>query len=139
MREFRTKAAIHLLIAAALLAGGCQMQDDAGPPAEAPAAVLSAPVLQLSPGVNEVRVSWSATPEAEGYRLYWQAGAPVEAGSPTVDLDGNTTSYLQTGLQAGVTYHYRVAALQASGEGEWSAEAVAIPASARLMRSDTAP
>ncbi len=144
MRVFHVSVAGGLLFAAAVLLGGCK-QDDAGtqtPPANdgaTPRAGSAAvPTLRVNPALNEVKVSWSAVPKADGYRLYWRESAPVDSDSPTIDLGANVTTYLHTGLTGGTTYHYRLAALFTSDEGEWSAEAVAVPSAFRRVLSDAA-
>ena len=83
-------------------------------------------------GAEEMRLSWAAPADAghpalTGYRierkrpgylgLPWHAVMELASPEPTAWTDG--------GLAGGVTYHYRVAAVNEDGAGPWSEVAVA--------------
>lgn len=67
-----------------------------------------------APTSGNATVSWDANtePDLAGYRLYYGT-APGVYGTP-IDV-GNVTSYLVTGLTAGVVYYFAVTAYDTSG------------------------
>jgi len=76
-------------------------------------------------GVGQVALSWYAVPDATGYNL--KRG--VVSGGPYTNIVNATSSLNHTnnGLNNGQTYYYVVTALNANGEGAFSAEASATP------------
>lgn len=83
--------------------------------------------LSASGGVATVALSWSAPanegyPPITGYRIY--RGTNPGSLSWVRDV-GTQTSTTDTGLSAGTTYYYRVAALNGAGEGPLSNSASA--------------
>ena len=69
---------------------------------------------------DKIRVTWSASASATGYKVYRQAG------SDTAELVGTLTSptprtFDDTGCDPGVVYSYRVSAVTALGESAQSA------------------
>jgi fibronectin type 3 domain-containing protein len=80
--------------------------------------------LRATPGNGQASVAWAASSGATSYhvkRATASGGPYLTLASPTV------TSYLDTGLTNDTTYYYVVSALNASGEGANSAEAIATP------------
>src|SRR2546426_6027004 len=97
-----------------------------------PPTVPTAPQnLQASAGVGNVTLSWQA-PSSDGgsaitgYKVYRSTSSGTETGY--VNL-GNVNSYINTGLTGGVTYFYKVAAINALGVSPQSSEASATPSS----------
>ncbi len=85
--------------------------------------------LKATGGDQKVTLTWSAPMESnsaniQGYRIY--------RGNSSMDLllyDISTnTTYIDTHVVNGLTYHYRVSAVNATGEGRTSNEASATPA-----------
>ena len=72
-----------------------------------------------------------------GYRIYWRTGTYWSGFGPEyqypesewseVTVDGPATNFNHTSLLRGYTYHYEIAAVHASGEGERSGDVSAIP------------
>lgn len=90
-------------------------------------ALPPAPVgLQAVAGDALVALSWSAVDGATGYMIYWNTTGNVTTAS---NWTGPITSAaINLGeLTNGTTYFYRVAAVNASGEGPMSAEVSATP------------
>jgi alpha-L-rhamnosidase len=88
---------------------------------------LEAPVLlEAVPASKQVSLSWSATPGATGYDVKRSmiAGGPYTA----VATNLPTTSYTDTGLANGVTYHYVISAKESVVESVNSGELSALPA-----------
>jgi aryl-phospho-beta-D-glucosidase BglC (GH1 family) len=89
------------------------------PPNGAPEAVTG--VVAKANGSGQVDLSWKAVSGATSYRLFRsaQSGYQPEEASVT-GITG--TSYSDTGLNAGTTYHYKVVAVNASGISGYSPE-----------------
>jgi titin len=87
----------------------------------------AAPTLTAAADTGQIELNWTAITDAESYRLItWTDGqtAWVRIGDP---LSGDTTSYTHTGLSAGQTYYYRVAAVVDGTEGVWSNSPSVVP------------
>jgi titin len=112
---YRVSAVIHGI-------EGAWTESVSGIPAAPPA-----PVLTASASIGQVDLSWTAVTDAGGHILIvWTdaQNAWVRIGDP---LSGDTTSYTHTGLSAGQTYYYRVAAVVDGTEGVWSNSPSVVP------------
>ena len=94
-----------------------------------PATVPSAPILtSATPGDAEVALAWTAPADGgaaiTGYRVF-RGTSPGEV-SLLTDL-GDVLTYIDTDCTNGVTYYYRVSAVNAIGEGQRSNERDAEP------------
>jgi hypothetical protein len=78
---------------------------------------LSPPTLnQATPGHTEVALAWSEASGATGYNVYYD-----QAGKAQFIADnGNTLTYLDTGLTNGVEYCYKLTAYDATCESGFS-------------------
>ena len=88
----------------------------------------AAPDLSATAATGQIELSWTAVSDAESYRLIsWTDGQTAwqRIGDP---LAGDTTAYTHTGLIAGRTYYYRVAAVIHDIEGAWTESVSEIPA-----------
>ena len=98
------------------------------------AADLPAPtqvVAQANPD-GSVSVSWAGVPNATQYYVY-RSLAPGGEGQPYYGTQASYyKSFNDTGVSAGVTYFYKVTALDANGESPLSGEASAEPGVALL-------
>ncbi len=85
--------------------------------------------LTAAPNDGSVTLSWSA-PTSPGnsdvlqYNLTRRDGS---GGGDAVVFQGNALTYTDNGLTNGVTYYYKVCAVNTQGQGEWSAEVSATP------------
>src|SRR5205807_10421494 len=70
--------------------------------------------LTAAPGNGQVTLSWSAATGAASYNLYRSTTSGGEGSTPVVTGIAST-SYTNTGLTNGITYYFRVAAVNASG------------------------
>ncbi len=80
---------------------------------------------------TEINLSWvavSADPAATGYTL--ERESPIGGGFAQVFSNSNITSYKDTSLSPGVTYNYRVSAVNADGTGPASTAVAATTQSA---------
>jgi len=80
---------------------------------------------------TEINLSWvavSADPAVTGYTL--ERESPIGGGFTQVFSNSNVTSYKDTSLSPGVTYNYRVSAVNADGTGPASAPVAATTHSA---------
>jgi parallel beta-helix repeat protein len=85
--------------------------------------------LSAVPGNQQITLTWNAPAKDGGYpiinyAIYRGLSSGAEALLTTI---GNVTTYLDTPLTNGVTYFYKVAAVNTLGEGNLSAEASATP------------
>ncbi|MDO8474027.1 MAG: Ig-like domain-containing protein [bacterium] len=73
-------------------------------------------------GQTQINLSWTAVtsdPAATGYDIYRSAtsgGTYDRVGSEPTVSSGSTTAFSDTGLSSGVTYFYKISAVNASGE-----------------------
>ncbi len=97
-----------------------------------PVTVPTAPQdLVANAGNENVVLSWSIPANnggaaVTGYMVY-RGTAPGGQGATLVAPLGNVLTYTNTGLTNGVTYYYKVSAVNSDGEGARSNEAFAIP------------
>ena len=69
-----------------------------------------------APSSSSVTLTWNANKESDlaGYRVY-RATSSGTYGAPIATIQGNTTSYVATGLQLGTTYFFVVTAFDIAG------------------------
>jgi len=79
-------------------------------------------------GVTQVSLSWTASSGATSYNVYRSATAGGE-GTTAYASGITSTSYVNTGLTAGTTYYYKVAAVNSAGTSAQSSEVSATPTS----------
>jgi fibronectin type 3 domain-containing protein len=82
-------------------------------PTYAPNYLHAAPV-----GTSQINLTWDAVADATGYQI--DRETPVGGGFTTIVAAHGALAYNDTGLAAGTTYNYRVAAVNASGTGPFS-------------------
>jgi len=76
------------------------------------------------PSSSSVTLTWNSNTESDlaGYRVY-RATSSGAYGAPIATIQGNTTSYIATGLQFGTTYYFVVTAFDIAGnESSYSNE-----------------
>jgi fibronectin type 3 domain-containing protein len=86
-----------------------------------------------------ITLTWTAPANDGGaqitnYRIYRSAASGTEAYLTQV---GNVTTFQDTGLTNGITYFYRVSAVNSVGEGAMSNEATATPVAASVPGAPT--
>ncbi|CAN5793487.1 hypothetical protein BH20VER1_BH20VER1_00140 [soil metagenome] len=94
-------------------AGQCQASPCTTRPASAPTGVTASPVAN-----NQLQISWTAVAPAPGsYAIERAIGAPGSEGlyQPVGFVAGNQTNFIDTTVQGGVTYTYRVIAATDAG------------------------
>ena len=96
------------------------------PKASAPSQVTG---VNLSAGVEELAVSWTAVSDADGYKVEWKSGGEnYDDVRQAVITSGETTSHTIEALTGGTEYAVRVIATKAhADDGPPSAEVTAIP------------
>ena len=100
---------------------------DADPPDSTPPAAPTG--LAATAGVRSVSLDWADNSESDlgSYRVYRDG---VQVGTPTA------SAFTDTGLTAGVTYRYRVTAVDSSlNESQPSGEASAVPLAAPVVET----
>ncbi len=93
---------------------------DAGTPPATPSN------LAALPGNGLMTLTWSASPGATSYRLYWAAASTVSKATGTVLLSVSSP-FIHQGLTNSTQYAYVVTALNASGESTESAVVTGTP------------
>lgn len=91
--------------------------------------------VTVTPGMEELAVSWTAVADADGYRLQWKSGSesydPVTRATRLTG--GSSTSHTIVGLAAGTAYTVRVVATRTgAADGAPSAEVIGTPLPAAL-------
>jgi len=102
-----------------------------------PGAAPSAPTnLVAISGNGQINLTWSASTGATSYKVYRSTSSGTEA-SPPVATGVTGTSYVNSGLTPGTTYYFKVDAVNASGESNFSNEAWSIPSSGNIAPQGT--
>jgi hypothetical protein len=83
--------------------------------------------LAARPGVESVTLSWAALPGASSYNVRRAAAATPAGPWVTIAYFRPETTFVDRGLEPGVTYHYRVAANFGRAHGPDGAVASATP------------
>jgi hypothetical protein len=96
-----------------------QTQAQAAPPAGAPGPAGGLRVAS-APTLNGVELAWSPDNGATSYTVQYRRHDTVEAWTP-VPQPAAQPKYTVDGLTSGVAYDFRVAAVNATGRGLWSA------------------
>jgi uncharacterized protein (TIGR03437 family) len=89
-------------------------------PLSLPPAPVDVQVTRLSP--TSARVTWQTDPSATGY-VVERRRSDSEVWEEVATLPAGTTTFIDPGLQEGVDYAYRVAAVSADGRSAYSSEA----------------
>jgi hypothetical protein len=86
---------------------------------------IGVPVLNASAGDEAINLNWTAVSGATGYNIKRSisANGPFETIAPSVT---GSTSYVDATAIPGISYHYVVTAINATGEGAFSNVASAI-------------
>jgi fibronectin type 3 domain-containing protein len=84
------------------------------------------PVLSGKVGDSKITLSWEEVPTAASYNLYWSKSPSVEKEASTIIVDVQS-GFEHTGLQNNQAYYYKIASVNAGGEGAVSQELSAIP------------
>jgi hypothetical protein len=91
---------------------------------------VSAPLaptgLTTTPGNGRVRLKWTASSGARSYNVYLGTAADAESATP-IAIGITQASYAATGLMNGMTYFFKVAAVNAGGTSAQSTEVSATP------------
>lgn len=75
-------------------------------------------------GANQATITWPAVSGAASYNVYWSTTTGVTKTSGT-KVAGVTSPYIKTGLSAGTTYYFIVAAANSVGESAASTQVAA--------------
>lgn len=112
-------------------------------PATTPATTPGAPAgLAVAPGPTQVTLSWTA-PAADGgaavtgYRVYQGSITDFSHGTLAGTVTGTRAAV--TGLTGGTSYWFRVAAVNAAGQGTWSVPVMASVPSATGSETPSGP
>ena len=97
-----------------------------GPELPPPAQVTG---VEVTPGIEQLEISWEAFSEADGYKVQWKSGdQDYDESRQAAVSGGDSTSFTIEGLVGGVEYSVRVIATKANAdEGPPSGEVTAVP------------
>lgn len=84
----------------------------------APTGVKAGPIINTS---SQIKIQWNTTPGATGFTVYESNGGSIAYGAIRKIATVNAHSYIATGLKANTQYYYIVRAVNAKGEGYYSA------------------
>jgi formylglycine-generating enzyme required for sulfatase activity len=76
--------------------------------------------VKATAAVGQITISWNAVQTASSYNLYWNTTGNVSGSAQQIPV--TSTSYNHTGLTTGVTYYYRVTAVNSAGESQMTAQ-----------------
>jgi hypothetical protein len=110
---------------------GAAPAPSSSPPPPAPPAAPS-PATATATSLSQINLAWANVAGEDGYRLY----RGLSATGPWTSIaspGANVTSFADTGLAMGTTYHYQVVAFNAGGDSPPAT------ASARTLADTTAP
>ena len=122
-----TEYTVRVIAAKAQADDGLPSEEVAGvPKAEPPAQVTG---VELTLGVEQMAVSWTAVSDADGYKVQWKSGEEqYNEARQAVLAGGDAVSHTITGLSARADYTVRVIATKAyAGDGEPSEEVRGTP------------
>jgi fibronectin type 3 domain-containing protein len=88
-------------------------------------------------GTNQVSLSWSASSGATSYSVYRSTSSGGE-GTTAYASGLTSTTYTDTGVSAGTTYYYKVAAVNSGGTSAQSSEVSATPTGSGSTPPNTA-
>jgi len=91
-------------------------------------AAPAAPSLTATPGNKQITLTWTLVSGATGYKLYRGTSPGGESATAIYGANATTTMFVNPGLTNGVTYYYRVTAINPGGASPYSNEASATPA-----------
>ncbi|MXW21178.1 MAG: leucine-rich repeat protein [Gammaproteobacteria bacterium] len=85
--------------------------------------------VEITPGVDQIAVSWSEVSGAGGYKVQWKSGEETfDESRQVVIVGGATTSHTIVGLAPGTEYRIRVIATKENADdGAPSAEVTGVP------------
>lgn len=92
-------------------------------------------LLTAIPGNGQVQLTWSASTDGGAAIIEYKVYLGTHPGHPFTSVSVSSESYLQTGLENGLTYYYMVSAVNQVGEGVTSDIVAAIPASSTVLPS----
>ena len=89
---------------------------------------------------TELRLSWRAVTSATSYKVQWKSGSEsYDASSRQKTSQSTENDYTLGGLTNNTAYTLRVAAVNATGDGAWSADATGTPVAITLAAGPVGP
>ena len=88
--------------------------------------------LSATAGFKQVSLDWDNVTGATSYTVYWDNATGVSSSSTAI-TSLSDDNYTHNGLTGGVTYYYKVAAVNSSGTGTLSTEANATAGASQMI------
>ncbi|MGO8670964.1 MAG: choice-of-anchor tandem repeat GloVer-containing protein, partial [Capsulimonadaceae bacterium] len=129
-----TNGVTYFYKVAAINGGGTSTQSSEASATPEPPIPAAPTALTATAGSAQVALSWTASTGATTYNIYRDTASGGEGSSATA-TDITATSYTDTGLTNGVTYFYKVAAVNGGGTSALSSEASGTPEPPSIIES----
>ncbi len=100
---------------------------------EKAAAPIATPILSTSAGSSSVKLDWAFVPGSTGGYTIRRRTSPTGTVTTISITSGTTITHTDGGLANGTTYYYEIAAISATGTGEYSAQVTATPIAAPVL------
>ncbi len=136
IRDLKNSVEYFFAVASVSLSGvvgGLSAEVSAIPLPNAPSTPTN---LSAVSDIGQITLSWSGPRDADSYNVYYNTVGGVSDTDPSFEVTG-ATSYVHAGLPAGVTYFYRISAVNTGGESGLSAEVSGTPVEELLLDEDT--
>ncbi|MGO8669919.1 MAG: fibronectin type III domain-containing protein, partial [Capsulimonadaceae bacterium] len=139
MKSAYRSAPVRTILAIVLIIGVTALCLAGARPARATEPIPAAPTgLSAVAGALQVALTWNTSTMSTSYNVYRGTVSGHEGTTPIGSTGPSTTAYTDSGLTAGQTYYYKVAAVDVAGTSPLSSEVNATPGPTGLTATGAA-